>query len=108
MSYGTPVPRSRPSPLGGLLLMVAVPVLTGAAQDEDLPVRKTDAGGNMPPPIPIGPSHDLLVGQKVFAIGTPFGLDQTLTTGVISALGRQIESTNGKRIEGVIQTDAAI
>ncbi|NTV83648.1 MAG: 2-alkenal reductase, partial [Bacteroidales bacterium] len=43
-------------------------------------------------PIPIGTSHDLQVGQKVFAIGNPFGLDQSLTTGVISALGRQIES----------------
>ena len=53
-------------------------------------------------------SHQLLVGQKVLAIGNPFGLDSTLTTGVISALGREIESMAGTRIEDVIQTDASI
>jgi S1-C subfamily serine protease len=58
--------------------------------------------------LPLGTSSDLQVGQKVFAIGNPFGLDQSLTTGVISALGREIESMNGRPISGVIQTDAAI
>jgi S1-C subfamily serine protease len=58
--------------------------------------------------IPIGSSEDLQVGQKVFAIGNPFGLDQSLTTGVISALGREIESVTRRPISGVIQTDAAI
>lgn len=58
--------------------------------------------------IALGTSDDLQVGQSVFAIGNPFGLDQTLTTGVISALGRRIESPSGDAIEGVIQTDAAI
>ena len=59
-------------------------------------------------PLPIGSSSDLQVGQKVFAIGNPFGLDQSLTTGVISALGREIESMTRRPISGVIQTDAAI
>src|SRR5204863_4131396 len=56
----------------------------------------------------IGTSNDLKVGQKVFAIGNPFGLDQTLTTGIISALGRTIQSVTNHPIEEVIQTDAAI
>ncbi|MFL5328491.1 MAG: S1C family serine protease [Gemmataceae bacterium] len=81
--------------------------LTGADPDHDLAVLKIDVRVGTPP-IPVGTSHDLAVGQKTFAIGNPFGLDQTLTTGIISALGRQIESTSGQKIEGVIQTDAAI
>ena len=59
-------------------------------------------------PIPLGTSADLQVGQAVLAIGNPFGLDQTLTTGVVSALGREIQSVTRRRINGVIQTDAAI
>jgi len=59
-------------------------------------------------PLSLGNSRDLLVGQKVWAIGNPFGLDQTLTTGVISGLGREIRSPTGHRIQDVIQTDAAI
>ena len=59
-------------------------------------------------PIPIGESKGLKVGQKVLAIGNPFGLDQSLTTGVVSALNREIESVTGRTIRGVIQTDAAI
>lgn len=59
-------------------------------------------------PIAVGTSTGLQVGQKVFAIGNPFGLDQTLTTGIISALGREITSVTGRTIRGVIQTDAAI
>ena len=58
--------------------------------------------------IPLGTSKDLQVGQSVFAIGNPFGLDQTLTTGVISALNREIESVTRRPIQGVIQSDAAI
>ena len=56
----------------------------------------------------MGSSSDLQVGQKVFAIGSPFELDQTLTTGVIGGLGREIQSVSGRPIQGVIQTDAAI
>jgi len=80
----------------------------GGAPDKDLAVLLL---AKTPPklrPIPLGTSADLLVGQAVLAIGNPFGLDQTLTTGVVSALGREIQSTIRRRISGVIQTDAAI
>jgi S1-C subfamily serine protease len=80
----------------------------GAAPDKDLAVLKIDAPAELLKPILIGQSSDLQVGQKVFAIGNPFGLDQTLTTGVISGLGRDIRSVTGRPIRGVIQTDAAI
>ena len=59
-------------------------------------------------PLPVGQSANLRVGQKVLAIGNPFGLDQTLTTGVISGLGREIKSVSGRPISDVIQTDASI
>jgi S1-C subfamily serine protease len=78
------------------------------APDKDLAVLRIDAPKNRLRPIPIGTSKDLQVGQRVFAIGNPFGLDQTLTTGLISALGREIESVTRRPIQGVIQTDAAI
>ena len=77
-------------------------------EDKDLAVLWTDAPKNQLKPLPVGKSADLQVGQKVFAIGNPFGLDQTLTTGIISALGREMESVSGRTIKGVIQTDAAI
>jgi S1-C subfamily serine protease len=80
----------------------------GAAPDKDLAVLKIDAPNSRLKPIPVGTSQDLLVGQKAIAIGNPFGLDQTLTTGVISALGREIESVTRRPIQGVIQTDTAI
>ena len=80
----------------------------GSAPDQDLAVLQM---AKTPPklrPIPLGSSADLQVGQAVLAIGNPFGLDQTLTTGVVSALGREIQSVTRRRISGVIQTDAAI
>ena len=80
----------------------------GVAPDKDIAVLRIDAPANRLQPIPIGTSKDLQVGQSVFAIGNPFGLDQSLTTGVISALGREIESVTRRPIQGVIQTDAAI
>jgi len=80
----------------------------GAEADKDLAVLRISAPPGKLIPIPIGTSRDLQVGQFVFAIGNPFGLDQTLTTGVVSALGRNIRSLTGRTIEGVIQTDAAI
>lgn len=82
--------------------------LVGYERNKDLAVLKIDAPAERLRKIDIGASSDLQVGQKVFAIGSPFGLDQTLTTGVISGLGREIESVGGLPIEGVIQTDAAI
>lgn len=80
----------------------------GGYPDKDLAVLSINAPKEQLHPIPVGNSDDLQVGQKVFAIGNPFGLDQTLTTGVISALGRQIESVTRRPIKNVIQTDAAI
>lgn len=82
--------------------------LVGYAPEKDLAVLKIDAPIEQLTPLPVGSSSDLEVGQKVFAIGNPFGLDQTLTTGVISALGREIKSRTGLPIKSVIQTDAAI
>ncbi len=83
-------------------------VLVGAAPDKDLAVLQIQAPSQSLKPIPIGESTDLLVGQKVFAIGNPFGLDQTITSGIISALGREINAITGRVIRGMIQTDAAI
>ena len=80
----------------------------GVAPDKDLAVLRIDAPANRLQPIVVGTSKDLQVGQSVFAIGNPFGLDQSLTTGVVSALGREIESVTRRPIQGVIQTDAAI
>jgi S1-C subfamily serine protease len=82
--------------------------LVGIAPDQDLAVLSINAPKNRLKPLPIGRSTNLLVGQKVFAIGNPFGLDQTLTTGIISALGREINAVSGRTIPDVIQTDAAI
>jgi S1-C subfamily serine protease len=80
----------------------------GAAPDRDVAVLRIAAPASRLQPLLIGTSNELQVGQKVFAIGNPFGLDQTLTTGVISGLGRQIKARTGRIIDGVIQTDAAI
>jgi S1-C subfamily serine protease len=82
--------------------------VVGTAPDKDLAVLRIKAPKEKLPPIRIGTSSDLKVGQSVYAIGNPFGLDQTLTTGIISALGREIESLTRRPIQGVIQTDAAI
>jgi S1-C subfamily serine protease len=82
--------------------------LVGAAPDRDLAVLQITAPASKLQPIAVGESTNLLVGQKVFAIGNPFGLDQTLTTGVVSALGREITAVTGRTIHDVIQTDAAI
>jgi S1-C subfamily serine protease len=82
--------------------------VVGTFPDVDLAVLMIDAPKERLRPIPVGTSHDLQVGQKTFAIGNPFGLDQTLTTGVVSALGREMESVTRRRIKDMIQTDAAI
>ena len=82
--------------------------LVGATPDKDIAVLRISAPQEKLLPIPIGDSRNLQVGQKVFAIGNPFGLDQTMTSGIVSALGREIQSVSGRTIQNVIQTDAAI
>jgi S1-C subfamily serine protease len=82
--------------------------LVGVAPDKDLAIIRIGVDPSALQPVQIGTSSDLQVGQNVLAIGNPFGLDQTLTTGVISGLNREILSDNSRPISGVIQTDAAI
>lgn len=82
--------------------------VVGRDPDTDLAVIKIDAPASELTVIPFGDSDALSVGQKVLAIGNPFGLDRTLTTGVISGLQRPIRARNGRLIEGAIQTDASI
>jgi S1-C subfamily serine protease len=82
--------------------------LVGESADHDLAVLRINVPTNRPKPLPLGTSHDLKVGQRVFAIGNPFGLDWTLTTGVVSALDRSLSAENGATIEHLVQTDAAI
>ena len=82
--------------------------ILGVAPEFDIAVLKINAPETKLIPLAVGRSDNLLVGQKVFAIGNPFGLDQTLTTGIVSGLGREINSQSGEKIRGVIQTDAAI
>lgn len=83
--------------------------VVGVAPEFDLAVLKVNAPSHLLTPLALGTSHDLQVGQKVFAIGNPFGLDHTLTTGVISGLGRQFRASDQKSvISDAIQTDAAI
>ena len=82
--------------------------LVGADPDHDLAVLQIQVPEAVLEPLAIGSSQDLRVGQKVLAIGNPFGLDHSLTTGVVSALGRTIKSMSNRTIEGVVQTDAAI
>ena len=82
--------------------------LVGGAPNYDLAVLRLGRVSKPPPPIAIGTSKDLKVGQSVFAIGNPFGLDQTLTTGIVSALQRRLPTSEGREIADVIQTDAAI
>ncbi len=82
--------------------------LVGQDPVTDLAVIKINPPEGNLPTLPVGSSSDLLVGQNVFAIGNPFGLDQTLTTGIISGLDRVMRSIIGTPIHNVIQTDAAI
>jgi S1-C subfamily serine protease len=82
--------------------------LVGASPAHDIAVLKIGSRYKPPPPVPLGTSHDLKVGQKVFAIGNPFGLDWTLTSGIVSALNRSLPGERGSLVEHLIQTDAAI
>jgi 2-alkenal reductase len=82
--------------------------VVGTAPDYDLAVLRPLEALEPVEPIPVGSSADLAVGQAVFAIGNPFGLSQSMSTGIISALGRRLPAETGREIRGVIQTDAAI
>lgn len=82
--------------------------LIGVAPDQDLAVVRLADNRERLRPIPIGSSAELKVGQSVFAIGNPFGLNRSLTTGIISALDRRLPTASNREIAGVIQTDAAI
>ncbi|MBL8687595.1 MAG: trypsin-like peptidase domain-containing protein [Rhodospirillaceae bacterium] len=82
--------------------------VVGVSPDHDLAVLSVSEAADRLPPIPIGTSADLRIGQAVFAIGNPFGLSHTLTTGIVSALDRTLPTSTGREIAGVIQTDAAI
>jgi 2-alkenal reductase len=82
--------------------------LVGRAPNYDLAVLRLRDATALPPAVAIGSSGDLIVGQAAFAIGNPFGLDQSLTSGIISALDRRLPASGGREIAGVIQTDAAI
>lgn len=85
-------------------------IVVGTEEDKDIAVLKIDPAKLTQPlmPLTIGTSSDLIVGQACLAIGNPFGLDYTLTTGVVSALGREVSGQGGRPIKGCIQTDAAI
>jgi S1-C subfamily serine protease len=74
----------------------------------DVAVIKVDAPADLLQPVSFGTSGDLRVGQRVFAIGNPFGLERTLTTGIISSLNRSLPTRTGRTIKSIIQTDAAI
>lgn len=82
--------------------------LVGTSANHDLAVLRIRAPKNLLRPVLVGESHDLQVGQSVFAIGNPFGLNQTLTTGVVSAKSRTIRTPGGTTIDDAIQIDAAI
>jgi len=82
--------------------------LVGASPEHDIAVLHIDVPVDAPKALPIGSSGDLKVGQSVYAIGNPFGLDHTLTSGIISALNRSIDDDRGGAIDNLIQTDAAI
>jgi 2-alkenal reductase len=82
--------------------------VVGQAPQYDLAVLRLSQSSALPAPVPLGSSADLKVGQSAFAIGNPFGLDQTLTTGIISALKRRLPTAGNREVADVIQTDAAI
>jgi len=87
---------------------VAQAELIGVAPNYDLAVLRIKNARQLPPPVALGSSTELKVGQSAFAIGNPFGLDQSLTSGIISALKRRLPTSSGREIANVIQTDTAI
>ena len=87
---------------------VAEAEVIGVAPNYDLAVLRIRNARQPPPPFALGSSADLKVGQSALAIGNPFGLDQSMTSGIISALKRRLPTSSGREIANVIQTDAAI
>ena len=87
---------------------VAKTELIGVAPNYDLAVLRIKNARQLPPPVALGSSTELKVGQSAFAIGNPFGLDQSLTSGIISALKSRLPTSSGREISNVIQTDTAI
>ena len=87
---------------------VAQAEVIGVAPNYDLAVLRIKNARQLPPPVALGSSTELKVGQSAFAIGNPFGLDQSLTSGIISALKRRLPTSSGREISNVIQTDTAI
>jgi 2-alkenal reductase len=87
---------------------VAKAKVIGSAPNYDLAVVRVEGTKSLPPPLALGSSSDLKVGQFAFAIGNPFGLDQSLTSGIISALKRRLPTEAGHELANVIQTDAAV
>jgi 2-alkenal reductase len=87
---------------------VAQAEIIGVAPNYDLAVLRIKNARRLPPPVALGSSNELKVGQSAFAIGNPFGLDQSLTSGIISALKRRLPTSSGREISNVIQTDTAI
>jgi S1-C subfamily serine protease len=87
---------------------VARAEVIGVAPNYDLAVLRIRSARKLPPPVALGSSSELKVGQSAFAIGNPFGLDQSLTSGIISALKRRLPTSSGREIANVIQTDTAI
>jgi S1-C subfamily serine protease len=82
--------------------------IVGTAPNYDLAVLRIRSTSGLPPPVAVGSSSDLKVGQFAFAIGNPFGLDQSMSSGIISALKRRLPTSSGREIANVIQTDTAI
>jgi 2-alkenal reductase len=82
--------------------------VVGTAPNYDLAVLKIEVRGKLPPALPLGSSGDLKVGQAAFAIGNPFGLDESMTTGIVSALKRRLPTSGGREVADAIQTDAPI
>src|SRR5436190_11821162 len=87
---------------------VAQAEVIGVAPNYDVAVLRIKNARQLPPPVALGSSTELKVGQSAFAIGNPFGLDQSLTSGIISALKRRLPTSSGREIANVIQTDTAI
>jgi S1-C subfamily serine protease len=82
--------------------------VVGIDASNDVAVVQVNVPANLLVPVPLGDSSKLLVGMKVLAIGNPFGLERTLTTGIVSSLDRSLRAKNGRMIKGIIQTDAAV